>query len=106
MGKRRLYKSEYKVELVLELLRGERTLGEIASEHQINPNQLARWRQEFLERAPSIFSETKTTKARDKAEQEAANEKNRLLKTIGQLTMERDFLQEIHSKRAENGRLL
>lgn len=109
MGKRRQYTSEQKVKLVLELLREERTLNEIAATHQINPNQLARWRQEFLEKAPAVFDEPKTAKARQKAEEEAAREKTRLLKTIGQLTMERDFLQEvreIQTKGVENRRLL
>jgi len=102
MGKRRQFTSEYKAGLVLELIRGERTLGEIASTNQINPNQLARWRQEFMEKAPSVFDEPKTTKARQKAEEEAANEKIRLLKTIGQLTMERDYLQEAQAKQYDN----
>jgi transposase-like protein len=106
MGKKRQFTSEFKVNVVLELLREERTLGEIAAAYQINPNQLARWRQEFLKRAPAVFDETKTVKAGQKADDEAADEKARLLKTIGQLTMERDFLQEVQSKRAENRRLL
>jgi len=106
MGKKRQFTSEFKVGLVLELLREERSLSEIAAAHQINPNQLARWRQEFLERAPAVFEEPKTAKARQKAEDEAANEKARLLKTIGQLTMERDFLQEVQAKRPDNRRFL
>jgi len=43
MGKRRQFTSDYKVKLVLEVLREERTLGEIAASHQINPNQLGIW---------------------------------------------------------------
>jgi len=41
MGKRRNFTSEFKVKVVLEMLREERTLGEIASEYEINPNQLS-----------------------------------------------------------------
>jgi len=106
MGKKRQFTSDYKVKLVLEVLREERTLGEIAAANEINPNQLATWRREFLERVPVVFDEPKVLKARQRAEQAAATEKDRLLKTIGQLTMERDFLQAVQAKREENGRFL
>jgi len=106
MSKRRHYTSEFKVKVVLELLREEQTLGEIAAEYEINPNQLTRWRQEFLERAPAVFDEPKAIRERQKAEEEATREKNQLLKTVGQLTMERDFLKAVRDKRDENRRLL
>lgn len=106
MAKKRQFTSEFKVKVVLELLREEQTLGEIAATYQINPNQLTRWRKEFLEKAPALFDEPKTTKMRKKADDEAAKEKDRLLKTIGQLTMERDFLQAVQAKQTENRRLL
>jgi transposase-like protein len=106
MGKKRYFTSEFKVSVVLELLKEERTLGEIASIHQINPNQLATWRREFLERAPVLFDEPKAVKARRKAEKAATDEKDRLLKAVGQLTMEREFLQAVQAKREENRRLL
>ena len=106
MGKRRLFTSEFKVKVVLELLREERTLGEIAAEHEINPNQLATWRREFIERAPIVFDDPKAIRAKKKAERAASVEKDLLLKTIGQLTMERDFLQAVQAKREENRRLL
>jgi len=106
MGKKRRFTSEFKVKVVLELLREERTLGEIAAAYEINPNQLTNWRREFLEKAPGVFDEPKAKKVRQRAEREAANEKDRLLKAIGQLTMERDFLQAAQAKQAENRRLL
>ena len=59
MGKRR----EFKVKVVMELLREEQTLGEIAAAYEINPNQLATWRREFLEKAPGVFDEPKALKA-------------------------------------------
>jgi len=106
MSKKRQFTSGYKVKLVLEVLREERTIGEIAAANEINPNQLATWRREFLERAPVVFDEPKAVKARQRMERAAAEEKGRLLKTIGQLTMERDFLQAVQAKREETGRVL
>jgi len=106
MGQKRQFTSEFKVKVVLELLREERTLGEIAADYEINPNQLATWRREFLNRAPAVFDDPKAVKARQKAANAAAAEKDRLLKTIGQLTMERDYLHAVQAKREENRRLL
>ena len=106
MGKRRQFTSKYKVKLVLEVLREERTIGEIAAANEINPNQLATWKREFLERVPGVFDEPKTTKALNRAEREASEEKDRLLKTIGQLTMERDYLRAVRAKTEEPRRLL
>ena len=106
MGKRRQFTSEFKVKLVLELLREERTIGEIAAAYEVSPNQLSTWRREFLDRAPTVFDDPKATKARQRAERATMAEKDRLLKTIGQLTMERDFLQAVQVKSDDNRRLL
>ena len=41
---RKTYSPEFKSKLVLEVLRGERMLHEIASEHEVHPNMLTRWK--------------------------------------------------------------
>ncbi len=91
MGKRK-FTAEFKAKIVLEVLSGERELGEIAAEHQINPNQLRTWKAAFLEKAPMLFEESKAAKEAARRTDEAAQEKAAMLKTIGQLTLERDFL--------------
>lgn len=96
--KRRKYTSEYKVKLVMEVLREEGTVNEIAAEHQVNPNQLAKWKREFMERIPSILDQTKQEREYRQAEENAEAEKAQMLKTIGQLTMERDFLKAASEK--------
>jgi len=94
MSKRRKYTAEFKAEIVLQVLTGEEELGTIASRHQINPNQIRTWKAQFLEKAPTLFEDSKI--AKETAEREAAleEEKTAMLKTIGQLTLERDFLME------------
>ena len=49
MNKRREFSAEYKARIVIEVLKEERTLGEIASREGINPNQISNWKREFLE---------------------------------------------------------
>ncbi len=91
MSKRK-FTAEFKAKIVLEVLSGERELGEIAAEHQINPNQLRTWKASFIEKAPTMFEESKAAKEAARREDELMAEKASMLKTIGQLTLERDFL--------------
>ena len=55
MGRRK-FTAEYKIKLVLEVLREEKQLEEIASEHGISPNQMGNWKLEFLENAARVFN--------------------------------------------------
>ncbi|CAB1249083.1 hypothetical protein CLOSBL3_11838 [Clostridiaceae bacterium BL-3] len=52
---RKIYSSEFKARLVLEVLRGERTLSEIASENQVHPNMLTRWKTEAVKNFSQLF---------------------------------------------------
>jgi len=57
MEKRNTYKPEYKTKIVLEVLREEKTVNQIAAEHQISPQMVSKWKAEFLERASTVFEE-------------------------------------------------
>jgi len=56
MEKRRNFKPEEKAKIVIEILKEEKTLNEIAAEYEIHPNQLSRWKAEFLNNAGRAFS--------------------------------------------------
>ena len=91
----RQYTAQYKAKIVLEVLQGEKELGEIASENNLNPNMVRNWKREFLENAAAVFEDSKK-QAKEAKKKETAQRKEtaRMLKTIGQLTLERDFLQD------------
>lgn len=93
---RALYSPEYKSKLVLEALKEEQTVEQIAARENINPNMLRNWRREFLANASKVFDDGNSQAAKEAARKEVRLEKERkrMLRTIGQLTMERDFLQE------------
>ena len=55
MAKRRKFTSEFKTELVLEVLSGTTSQAELCRRHNINEDQLSKWKQQFLEKAPSLF---------------------------------------------------
>ena len=89
------YTPEFKAKIVLEVLQGERELGAIAAENNLNPNMVRNWKAEFLENASHIFEEHgKAEREVKRKEAAAAKERDKMLKTIGQLTVERNFLQD------------
>ena len=54
MGYKR-YTAQYKTRIVLEVLQGEKEIGEIAAENNLNPNMVRNWKREFLENASAAF---------------------------------------------------
>jgi hypothetical protein len=59
---------------------------------------LRAWKAAFIEKAPTLFEESKTARKAVELERRAAEEKANMLKTIGQLTMERDFMMtQVHA---------
>ena len=81
---RRNHSDAFKARIALEALRGEKTLAELAAQHDVHANQITTWKNELLSRAAEIFGGS--------AEPSNAPEKVRELhEKIGELTVERDF---------------
>ena len=53
---KRQFPAKFKFQVVLEVIRGEKTAGQIAKAYKVHPNSLSKWKQQFLEQGPSIFS--------------------------------------------------
>ena len=87
MRTRRRFTAEFKAKVALEALRGDRTIQEIATKHQVHPNQVSAWKRQALDGLGAVFSNGAERAVRD---HEAEIE--RLHAKIGQLTVERDFL--------------
>ena len=92
--KRTTYTAKYKSDRVIEVLKGDAELGAIAAKYNISPNLLRKWRQEFCEKAPQLFEESRRERELAAKEQELEAEREELLKTVGQLTVERDWLKK------------
>lgn len=54
------YSPKLKFQVVLELLQGEKTAGQIAKMYGVHPNSVNAWRRQFLEKGPEIFSQEST----------------------------------------------
>jgi transposase len=81
--KRRSYKPEEKANIVLEILREESTLNEIAQKYEVSPQLISRWRTEFLDNMPTVFD--KKAAEIEKLKQEHEAEKEELINQIGHL---------------------
>jgi transposase-like protein len=92
MEKRRNFKPEQKAQIVLEVLREEKSLSEIAAEYEIHPNLLSRWKTEFINNAGRAFS--KEADETEKVRQSYEKEKDELLRQIGQLSYEVTWLKK------------
>src|SRR5258708_33756627 len=57
MTQRRKFTAEFKAQVVLDLVSGAKSAAELCREHQLNPQLLARWKSEFVERAPLLFQQ-------------------------------------------------
>ena len=106
MNKRKAYSAEHKAKVVLEVLKEEKTLGEIASREGVNPNQISNWKREFLENASRVFAKNRLEKEADRKIQELEAKEKAYQAKVGQLTLEVDFLKEcgrkIHGDRWED----
>ena len=78
--------------MVLELLRGDKTLNELAEQYQIAPATLSAWHKVFQERAQMVFQQGPTAQDKEITRQNAEIEA--LQKKVGQLTLECDWLKK------------
>jgi putative transposase len=90
--KRAVYTAEYKTRLVLEVLKEEKTLAEIASENKITPLNLRNWKKVFLENAEMAMEPSKAIKEQKEANRRLQVEVDEYAKKVGQLTIEKDWL--------------
>jgi len=98
MNKRREYTAAYKAKIVLEVLKEEKTLGEIALREGINPSQISNWKREFLNNASRVFAQEKLEKEALRKIQELEAKEKLYQAKVGQLTLEVDFLKECSRK--------
>jgi transposase len=75
----------FKAKVALEAIREQQTVPQLARRYGVHPNQIYKWKQQFLQQAARVFEQP--------GEGSSGNEREaELLKKIGELTVERDFL--------------
>ncbi len=84
---RRKHSPSFKAKVALEALKGEETVAQIAARYEVHPNMVTKWKKALQDEAASIFGKDHI---REKKVEE--NLVARLYQEIGQLKVERDFL--------------
>ena len=86
------YTAEQKAKIVLEILKEERTIAQIASEQSIHPNQLYKWKSLAIEKLSEVFEDERKNEQAQKAEHE--RELRELYAEIGKLSTQLNWLKK------------
>ena len=89
MRPRKIYKPEFKAQVVQELMAGKGSLNEVASRHQIAPATLIEWQKAARENLYLVFQK------KEELERVLAQKDERIAaleRKVGQLTIECDWL--------------
>ena len=86
---RNRYAADFKAKLALEVIKGNRTLTEIASDAQVHPNLLMQWKRQLLDSLPTAFADKRVKENKEQEEKEA-----QLYQQIGQLKVELDWMKK------------
>ena len=93
MPKDKPYSAEFKARVVWGALRGAKTVNEIASGHDLDPNLVRNWRAKAESGLSRVFSATEDERPRERELAEHREEVDDLHRKLGELTAERDHLQ-------------
>ena len=84
--KRARHTPAFKAKVALEAVREQQSVAELSRRYGVSANQIYKWKKLFVEQAALVFGQ-------DAEASGTSNEReDELLKKIGELTMERDFL--------------
>ena len=90
-AKRRRHDPQFKAKVALEALKGVRTIQEIAKEFEVHPVQVSDWKKTMMEGAAGVFGRGV---AGTRGGEDFERERGQLHAKIGQLTIEKDFLEK------------
>ena len=91
MTRRKTHSSTEKTRVVLETLKGELTINEIASKYDVHSNQIIKWKKTVIEGLPELL---KDKRKKDVKLKDIEKERDGYLNKIGELTMDINWLKK------------
>lgn len=92
MPKRKRLNASQKAQIILEALREDKTVAQIASENNIHPNQIHKWKKQSLASFADLFEDDRKGERAKEAEHE--KEVNDLYAEIGRLSAQLSWLKK------------
>jgi len=89
INKRKRYSAEFKAKVAVEALKEQKTLTELANQHQIHSVQISTWKRQLIDGSAFIFKDS--TNNNQKKQQ---NLEDHLYQEIGRLKIELDWLKK------------
>lgn len=87
--KRIRHTARFKFSIAVEAIKSNKTISQLASDHQLHPSQISQWKKQLLEQGSDIFATHPTKRHREQNDRES-----RLYEQIGRLNMELDWLKK------------
>lgn len=101
MTKKKNYSPEFKARIVRELVEGDDSVGVVAAKYHLNANMISGWRKQLFDNAELIYAQDQEIRKAREREDEHREEVDNLNRIIGQLTVERDYLQRSLGKKLD-----
>jgi putative transposase len=92
-NKRKVYSAEFKTKVVLEVLRDTQTVSEISAKYNVTPKNIHNWKVAFLSNAELAMDPSKSVAKYKKDNAELQSQLDDYAKKVGQLTLEKEFLE-------------
>nr|WP_299203248.1 transposase [uncultured Brumimicrobium sp.] len=90
-NKTRTFSASFKAKVVVEAIKEQSTMQELASKYNLDGKQISKWKAEFLSNASSVFE-------KENEKKELEENSDTLHKTIDELKVENDFLKKVLGK--------
>ena len=79
---------KFKLRVGLEAIKGQKTIAEIASEYEVHPSLISKWKRQIIEQGDEIFKSSIPQAVA------AENQEAKLYEQIGRLKMELEWLKK------------
>ncbi|MDQ1337352.1 MAG: putative transposase [Campylobacterota bacterium] len=89
--KGQVFSAEQKTKIVLELLKEDQTIAQLASKYQITTKSIQNWKKQFLENAAIAFEPARAVSEFKNEINELKKENDALARALGKTTVERDW---------------
>jgi len=91
MAKRTSYTTKFKKQVAIEAVKEHLTIPQIAQKFKVHPSQIKKWKEILLEHSDMLFEHGNS---RQKASRENEKVQDDLLRIIGKLQVENEFLKK------------